>query len=287
MIRIDFHSHTTASDGSDTPLELLLKAGSMGLTHLAITDHDTTAGVREGCRVLSDSMPKLICGIELSCSGAPGKCHMLGLGIAPENITLCGTLERVQSARNERNELIAGRLTQLGIPCDINDVRKYASDDGVVGRPHFAQWLIANGHCNDMHHAFRAYLGDDAKAFMPVDCLTPADGIAIIHAAGGRAYIAHPMLLRLKAHETLEQRLKVLADAGMDGIEVFYPEHTPVQNERLARMAVKFGLTMTAGSDYHGASRPHNVLGRMTDTGQPPIDQIDPWLLQKAISPVH
>jgi len=287
VIRIDFHSHTTASDGSDTPLELLLKAGSMGLTHLAITDHDTTAGVREGCRVLSDTMPKLICGIELSCSGPPGRCHMLGLGIAPENATLCGTLERVQSARNERNELIAGRLTQLGIPCDINDVRKYASDDGVVGRPHFAEWLIANGHCNDMHHAFRAYLGDDAKAFMPVDCLTPADGIAIIHAAGGRAYIAHPMLLRLKAHETLEQRIKVLADAGMDGIEVYYPEHTPVQNERLARLAVKFGLTKTGGSDYHGASRPHNVLGRMTDTGQPPIDQIDPWLLEMAISPVR
>jgi predicted metal-dependent phosphoesterase TrpH len=259
----------------------------MGLTHLAITDHDTTAGVREGCRVLSESMPKLICGIELSCSGAPGKCHMLGLGIDPGNVTLCGTLERVQSARNERNELIAGRLTQLGIPCDINDVRKYASDDGVVGRPHFAQWLIANGHCNDMHHAFRAYLGDDAKAFMPVDCLTPAEGIAIIHAAGGRAYIAHPMLLRLKAHEPLEQRIKVLADAGMDGIEVFYPEHTPVQNERLARMAVKFGLTMTGGSDYHGRSRPHNVLGRMTDTGQPPIDQLDPWLLEMAISPVR
>ena len=259
----------------------------MGLTHLAITDHDTTAGVREGCRVLSDTMPKLICGIELSCSGPPGRCHMLGLGIAPENATLCGTLERVQSARNERNELIAGRLTQLGIPCDINDVRKYASDDGVVGRPHFAEWLIANGHCNDMHHAFRAYLGDDAKAFMPVDCLTPADGIAIIHAAGGRAYIAHPMLLRLKAHETLEQRIKVLADAGMDGIEVYYPEHTPVQNERLARLAVKFGLTKTGGSDYHGASRPHNVLGRMTDTGQPPIDQIDPWLLEMAISPVR
>jgi predicted metal-dependent phosphoesterase TrpH len=259
----------------------------MGLTHLAITDHDTTAGVREGCRILSEFMPKLICGIELSCSGAPGKCHMLGLGIDPGNVTLCGTLERVQSARNERNELIAGRLTQLGIPCDINDVRKYASDDGVVGRPHFAQWLIANGHCNDMHHAFRAYLGDDAKAFMPVDCLTPAEGIAIIHAAGGRAYIAHPMLLRLKAHEPLEQRIKVLADAGMDGIEVYYPEHTPVQNERLARMAVKFGLTMTAGSDYHGKSRPHNVLGRMTDTGQPPIDQLDPWLLEMAISPAH
>jgi predicted metal-dependent phosphoesterase TrpH len=138
-----------------------------------------------------------------------------------------------------------------------------------------------------MHHAFRAYLGDNAKAYMPVDCLTPAEGIAIIHAAGGRAYIAHPMLLRLKAHETLEQRIKVLQDSGMDGIEVYYPEHTPVQSERLTRMAVKLGLTITAGSDYHGTSRPQSILGRMTDGLRAPIDQIDPWLLEKAISPAH
>ncbi len=285
MTRIDFHSHTTASDGSDTPLELLMKAGSMGLTHLAITDHDTTYGVREGCRILSSGMPNLVCGIELSCSGPPGKCHMLGLGIDPENALLCSTLERVQNARTERNALIAGRLTQLGMPCDINDVRKYASDDGVVGRPHFAQWLIANGHCNDMHHAFRAYLGDDAKAFMPVDCLTPSEGIAIIHAAGGRAYIAHPMLLRLKSHETMEVRIKALVESGMDGIEVYYPEHTPVQTEKLARLATKFGLTITGGSDYHGISRPHNRLGQMTDGKQPPIEQVDPWLLERALSP--
>lgn len=282
---IDFHTHTTASDGSDGPLQLLSKATSIGLTHLAITDHDTTFGVREGCRIHTSGMPKLLCGIELSCSGSPGKCHMLGLGIDPFNETLCGTLERVQKAREERNALIAGRLTQLGMPCDISDVRKYASDDGVIGRPHFAQWLIANGYCKDMHHAFKAYLGDDAKAYMPVDCLTPADGIAIIHAAGGRAFIAHPMLLRLKAHETLELRVKALVDAGMDGIEVYYPEHTPAQSEKLTRLAVKYGLTVSGGSDYHGVSRPHNVLGRTTDNKPAPIDQIDPWLLEKAISP--
>lgn len=287
MICIDFHSHTTASDGSDSPRELLLKAGSTGLTHLAITDHDTTFGVREGCRILTAEMPNLLCGIELSCSGAPGKCHMLGLGIDPDNATLCGTLERVQRAREERNGLIAKRLTQLGMPCELMDVRKYASDDGVVGRPHFAQWLIANGHCNDMHHAFKAYLGDDAKAYMPVDCLTPAEGIDIIHAAGGRAYIAHPMLLRLKAHETLELRIKALVDAGMDGIEAYYPEHTPAQSEKLSRLATKFGLGITGGSDYHGVSRPHNVLGRATDHKPAPIDQIDPWLLEKTISPAH
>lgn len=281
-MRIDFHTHSTASDGSDTPLELLLQADVAGLTHIAMTDHDTLFGVRSAMQNRPPSNLKFLAGIELSCSGFPGKCHILGLGIDPFCATFEENLSLVQAGRLERNTLIASRLTQLGIECHLADVAKYAHDDGVIGRPHFAQWLIDSGHCRDMNHAFKAYLGDNAKAYMPVDTLSPEEGIRIIQAAGGKAYIAHPMLLRLKSQETIEQRIRLLKDYGLDGMEVFYPEHTPFQTEMLMRLATKYELMMTGGSDYHGRHRPNNHLGRVTDGLPVPVAFIDPFLLESA-----
>jgi hypothetical protein len=278
----DLHTHTTASDGTLTPTELVRAARERGLSLLAITDHDTTAGVAEARRAAAGdgAAVRIVPGVELSAEGPPGKCHLLGLGIDPDDETLREALARLSGDRQTRNARMAERLRALGVPLTLDEVAAVAPAGANVGRPHFAQALVEKGIVVTLKEAFDRFLGDGAPAYVAKAVLSPADAIALIHGAGGRAFVAHPGLLRLREHETHEGRLRDLQALGMDGVEAYYGAHAPAQTERFLRLARKLGLLVTGGSDFHGANKPEVLLGAVVDGRPLPLGALPPELLR-------
>lgn len=265
---VDLHTHTTASDGSLTPTELVYAAKAAGLDILAVTDHDTVAGVAEAQAAAKEVELILVPGVELSAEGAPGKCHLLGLFIDPEHEELRTTLAQLSQNRGERNEKIIGRLRALGVEITIDEVISAAPYGANVGRPHFAQVLVDKGVVPDFAAAFTRYLADDGAAYVEKATLTPAECAALVHRAGGICLVAHPGLLKLHAHETREGRLKAYGEAGIDGIEAYYSQHSPAEEAQFLRLAEKYGWQFSGGSDFHGAPKPHVPLG-IVRSGQP------------------
>ena len=269
----DFHAHTTASDGTATPHELVQTALAAGLTYLAVTDHDTAkavgAVVTEAVRL--GGTLKIVPGVEVSARGTPGSCHLLGLGVDYLHPALEGTLNGVLAARNERNHLLADRLTRLNVLVSVDEATAAAPIGANVGRPHFAQVLVAKGYAASLQEAFDKYLGDNSAGFVPKDDLSPADAIALIYSVGGLAFLAHPGLLNLARHETMETRVRAYKDAGLDGIEAYYSRHTPATTDLFLRLATKYNLLVTGGSDYHGANRPGTYLNQILNEGTEPL----------------
>lgn len=270
----DLHTHTTASDGSLTPTELVHAAAARGLSVLAVTDHDTTAGIREAAQAAQAVGIRLVPGVELSAEGPPGKCHLLGLGIDSENDGLKRTLAELSESRRTRNDRMAGRLRALGVPVTLEEVAAVAPPGANIGRPHFAELLVRRGIVGSLPEAFNRFLGDDAPAYVPKDVLSPAAAIALIQAAGGLAFLAHPGLVRLAAHETPETRLSALQQRGLNGVEAYYSQHTPAQTERFLRIAEKLGLLVTGGSDFHGSPKPDVPLGVVYDGHALPLERL-------------
>lgn len=275
----DLHAHTTASDGSFTPTELVEAARALGLSHLAVTDHDTTAGVAEAAEAARAAGIRLVPGVELSAEGPPGKCHLLGLGIDPGHAGLTRKLAELSEARRTRNARIARRLQELGIPLTLEEVVAVAPPGANVGRPHFAQALIGKGVVATVAEAFSRYLAEGAPAYLPKDVLTPEEAIRLIHAAGGLAFLAHPGLVRLGSDETLRGRITALRALGLDGVEVFYPLHTPEQVQELGEIARDLNLLVTGGSDFHGTAKPDIPLGVVVEGGGVPIAHLPAALL--------
>lgn len=264
----DLHAHTTASDGSLTPTQLVHAAKDAGLFLLAVTDHDTVAGLAEAAEAARAIGIRLLPGVELSAEGAPGKCHLLGLGIDPHNETLQTTLAELSVNRRARNARMIERLQALGVAITLDEVVQAAPPGANVGRPHFAQVLLERRVVTSLPEAFDRFLGDDAPAYVEKVTLSPADAIALVHQANGKAFWAHPGLTRLGQHETHETRVGALKNVGLDGLEAYYPAYTPVETEKFVRLAQKLGLLVTGGSDFHGAPKPYTALGRVID-GQP------------------
>ena len=264
----DLHTHTTASDGTLTPTELVTAAHALGISLLAVTDHDTTAGVAEAQAVATRLQMSFLPGVELSAEGAPGKCHLLGLGINPCHARLNETLSQLSEHRRQRNEKMINRLNALGVAITMDDVLAVAPDGANLGRPHFAAALIASGTVADTREAFTRFLGDDSAAYITKETLSPAAAIALVHDAGGLCFLAHPGLLRLAAHETYESRFRALQALGLDGIEAYYSSYSPADEARFLRLAEKLSLLVTGGSDFHGANKLHVPLGIVRD-GQP------------------
>jgi predicted metal-dependent phosphoesterase TrpH len=279
----DLHSHTTASDGTFTPTELINAARAAELSYVAVTDHDTTGGLAEAISAARVAGLRFIPGVELSAEGAPGKCHLLGLGIDPAHAEMNEMLAQLSANRRERNEKIAQRLTSLGIPLTLEEVTLSAPPGANVGRPHFAQFLVDKGVVSTIKEAFDRYLSDTGPAYVKKAVLTPEEAISLIHKAGGLCFIAHPGLVRLAEHETDETRIAALKALGMDGVEVYYPAHTPAQAERFLRLAQKMGLLVTGGSDFHGANKPHITLGRVVEDARLPAESISPQVLVRAL----
>ena len=256
---VDFHVHSTASDGTCTPSELAERA--RGFAAIALTDHDNCDGVAE--------WPG-IAGIELSIE--PGadfdKFHLLGLGIDPENGGLRAFLKRILEGRNDRNARILVNFRRLGI--EMTDIETYAHGEGLA-RPHFARWLVDHGHAADIKDAFAKYLlpdsPDETRCYEERWHPSQEDAFRVIHGAGGICVMAHPKYWRNDWKKTgpdyaaAERGLAALKERGLDGVEALYQANTNEENIGFTRIATKLGYLKTAGSDFHGSNKPTIPLG--------------------------
>ena len=268
---VDFHVHSTASDGTCTPSELAEKA--TGFAAIALTDHDNTDGLKEFASIplsTSTSSLHLIPGIELSIEPGKGfdKFHLLGLGIDPKNEGLQIFLRHILDGRNDRNARIIENFRRLGI--GLADVETYAHGE-VLARPHFARWLVDHGYAADMKEAFAKYLLPDSP--VATRCYEERwhppqeEAFRAIHAAGGICVMAHPKYWCTDWKTTgpdyaaVERELAALRERGLDGVEALYQANTNEENIAFTRIATKLGYLKTAGSDFHGSNKPTIPLG--------------------------
>jgi predicted metal-dependent phosphoesterase TrpH len=269
-MRIDLHTHTLASDGQLSPAELLRQAAAAGVNLLAITDHDTIAGVAELDTYTAPACT-VIPGIELSTHWRKIGIHILGLNIDLQNTALLSGIAQQQAGRLQRAERIAEKLEKLGFS-DLLDGANKLAGDSVVGRPHFAQHLVNSGQVKSMKEAFRKFLGpgkpgDIRDVWAPME-----EVIAWIHAAGGSAILAHPAKYRL-TNLKMEELVKDFRADGGDAIEVISGKQDPTLTSRLGRLASRIGLQASAGSDFHRPGQAWAALGDVAPlpTGCRPI----------------
>ncbi|HAZ64965.1 MAG TPA: hypothetical protein DCZ72_15330 [Armatimonadetes bacterium] len=265
---VDLHSHTVHSDGTLTPTELLALADARGLQTIAITDHDQLDAYDD----LPATPPRveLVVGVELSLTWPRGNLHLLGYHIDPANPALRATLRDLRAARVERNEEMVARLRAAGFDVSLEQLAALAGR-AHIGRPHMAQALVDLGAVGSIAEAFHRYLADDSPLYVPRRDLSFAEGIELIHGAGGVAVLAHPAQTRLGERDLADAVVRWARD-GLDGLEVWYPSHTPRQRRAYRDLARRLQLIATAGSDFHGATKPGIELGQ--PGGRPPAEQI-------------
>ena len=256
---IDLHSHTTASDGQYTPVELVERAAKAGLKVLAITDHDTVAGIAPASIEAARHGLRLIPGIEVSAFINDREVHILGHFLDTAEARLAGFAELLRGERDTRMEQMVAKAQALGFPVTMAQVRGLAGGSPLT-RPHLARVLVELGYCSSTRDAFDRFLKDRGPMWVERYKLTAEDAIALIHGAGGVATLAHPGPSKVERHE-LEQ----LRKAGLDGLEVAHSDHPPSLREKLLVIASDLGLVPTAGSDFHGEKvAPDRELGSTT-----------------------
>ncbi|MDE0120215.1 MAG: PHP domain-containing protein [bacterium] len=255
---VDLHTHTTASDGSDSPAELVSAAAALGLSAVAVTDHDTTEGLAEAEAAASRAGIELVKGLELSLQWGLGAMHLLVLLIEDRDY-LSSRLVRVREGRTRRNLKVVELLRSRGMDVTLEEVREEGGS-GTIGRPHLASLLVKKGYAPDIPAAFDLYLGRGRPAYVERFRLDPADAIAAAHAAGGVAVLAHPLTLGVEGGR-LSAVLEELAEQGLDGMEAHYGAYDPPTRRSLTELARRHGLVPSGGSDYHGRFKPDVKLG--------------------------
>ncbi len=283
MQHIDLHCHSIFSDGTMTPTELVAMALKEKLGGLAITDHDTIAGVPELLAAADKVGLPALSGVELSANHGDTPIHILGYGFDPGNPALNNDLAHLQQTRKTRNEKIITNLFELGIDITYDEMQAIAGD-GVVGRPHFGQLLINLGKVQSMQGAFDKYLRKGRPAYAAREKLPVVEAIKTIHKAKGLAILAHPGIIPLDRNKTLDL-INAFLDLGLDGIEVYYPAHSPGWRKQLVALCVNENLAVTGGSDYHGDIRPGTRLGTMQKNQRVPFDVL--LQLQQRIQLIH
>jgi predicted metal-dependent phosphoesterase TrpH len=274
MPRIDLHTHTTASDGSLSPEDLVRLAKQQGVTALAVTDHDSVAGLSralaEGQRLGVEIIP----GIEISCLYKDIELHILGYFINPEDPLLQPTLARYLASRDDRNPRIVERLRALGCDLTYEEVKSLAGA-ATIGRPHIAKVLMRKGYVRSVTEAFDRYLADGGPAYVTRVLPTPEEAIGLIRQVGGLPVLAHPVYAsRLK--EPIEQVCATLKRFGLAGLETVYSSHTPQQTDHYRQVARDLGLLVTGGSDFHGDSKPNLLVGTGYGGLEVPADLLEP-----------
>jgi 3',5'-nucleoside bisphosphate phosphatase len=252
---VDLHTHSTASDGTLPPEEVIAAAQKCGLFALALTDHDTIDGVRAARDAGDRAGIRVIAGVELSAFEGEREVHLLALHLSQLE-SLEKRLLELRASRHARAGRIVEKLNSIGIPLSLDEVLK-ESNGGAVGRPHVARALMARGLVSDFKDAFMRYLGANGSAFVPKDKLSAEDAIAIAHEAGAIAVWAHP------GDGGRRERLEPLVAAGLDGIEVRHPSHSSEDTKRLQALADFFNLVPSGGSDWHGSNEGPRRLGMM------------------------
>lgn len=257
---IDLHLHSTFSDGSLTPEQLVAESKKIGLSAIALTDHDNLDGVfsfLKACRRLEiRGLP----GVEVSVDILKGTMHILGYFIDFQSPGLLAHIARLKAGRAARNAEILKKLNNLGMPLTMPEVAGFAGQDN-VGRLHFAQALQARGYVTRIQEAFNRYLAKGKSGYAERQRFTPARGVEMIRQAGGLPVLSHPFTLEL-APDALDRLVKELAQAGLQGIEVYYPQHNAGQLKQYLGLAKKFNLVATGGTDFHGKAMPDIKIGR-------------------------
>ncbi|OIJ98208.1 PHP domain-containing protein [Streptomyces monashensis] len=260
-MRIDLHCHSTASDGTDTPAELVRNAAAAGLDVVALTDHDTTRGYGEAIAALPAGLT-LVTGAELSCRVDDVSMHMLAYLFDPEEPALLAERELVRDDRVPRAQAMVARLNDLGVPVTWEQVERIAAG-GSVGRPHVATALVELGVVPTVSDAFtEEWLADGGRAFVEKHETDPFEAIRLVKGAGGVCVFAHPAAAK-RGRTVSEARIAEMAAAGLDGIEVDHMDHEADARDRLRGLAKDLDLLVTGSSDYHG-SRKTVALGAYT-----------------------
>ena len=252
---IDLHMHSTASDGTDTPEQLIMKCAKLNLQYSSITDHDTIDAQEQAAGTAKKYGIKYLTGVEFSVMHE-GELHILGYGIDIASSHLHAELELLRESRLERIDMILQKLHACNISISRADVVRNASGN-TLGRPHVALALIEKGYASDFTEAFNKYLNEEGLCYVKRRKLNPEDAIRLILGAGGTAVLAHPKFIRTRNLEGLVVEMKAM---GLAGIEAFYPAHNDQEVQRFEELAKKHGLIVTSGSDYHGAMRMHSAI---------------------------
>ena len=267
-MRIDLHTHSSVSDGTDTPEELVRKAAAAGLDVVALTDHDTfdglNAAVAEGQRI----GVQVLRGMELSCSRGGDSVHLLAYGADPLNADLVAELALVRGGRKGRLTGVLMKLAELGVPVSEAEVMAQVGDSPSVGRPHIADAMIKAGHVGDREEAFDRFLAEGGPAHVHRYAIELERGIDLVHAAGGVAVIGHPWG-RGREHVLPPALLSALAaEHGLDGVEVDHQDHDASTRAQLRTLAAELGLLVTGSSDYHGTGKLDHDLGCNTTAAE-------------------
>lgn len=260
-MKADLHMHSTASDGVYTPEALMNLAADLGYTHVALTDHDSTAGIPLALEAAKRRGMQLIPGVELSC-GAQKEIHVLGYGFDPENAALRAFCEARVAQRVARTEAMVQRLCELGKPIEMKRVRELAR--GVIARPHVARAMVEAGYVTSVADAFDRYLKPGRPAYVPKEDVKVAEAVRLIAQAGGIAVLAHPM--ELKMGETqLESLIGEWRSQGLSGVEVYHPSAQNNHAAFLHNLARREGMLVTGGSDFHGEAVRKSSIGEGLD----------------------
>ncbi len=254
-MRIDLHTHSDRSDGTDKPAELVRRAHDSGVDVLALTDHDTTEGWDEAAAAAEQVGISLVRGIEISTRYAGHGVHLLAYLPDPTHPELVEELDRVLEGRNDRLPATLARLRALGIDIEADHVRELAGDAAALGRPHVADALVARGVVRDRDQAFADYLGPNGPAYVDRYAADLVTMLGTVAAAGGVSVIAHPWASRYKHTALDEAGLAALQEHGLAGIEVDHEDHSPEVRSTLAGIARNLGLVATGSSDYHGLGK--------------------------------
>jgi len=250
---LDLHNHTTASDGVLAPSALIERAHSLGITDIAVTDHDTLGGLDEACSTGEALGVNVYQGIEISATREDGgSLHILGYGFNLDAEPLLSVIDLLRNARKLRNEKICVKLQEHGMEITISELKRIAQS--IIGRPHFARLMIEKGYVNDINEAFEKWLGVGCPGYVDKEVLSPAQAIETIRQSGGIAVLAHP-LAYAKDAKKLETLLEKLTRFGLGGVEVYYGAYSQAERAMIGCFADRFDLLPGGGSDFH--SDPH------------------------------
>ncbi|MFP3155138.1 PHP domain-containing protein [Lachnospiraceae bacterium ZAX-1] len=256
MKYIDLHVHSTKSDGTFTPSEIILLAAQQQLSAIALTDHDTVSGIAKAHTAIKEHGidMELVPGVELSTDYNGIEVHLLGYYIDTDNASFLQKLTLFQDSRTERNAKMIGKLQQEGFDISLAALRA-TFPDSILTRAHFARFLTEMGLVKNIETVFSNYLGDDCRCYVPREKITPFEAIDLIHAGNGLAFFAHPLLCHMNSDQ-LRYFVKSMAEHGLSGIEAIYSTHTPADERNMKRLAKDYGLLISGGSDFHGNNKP-------------------------------
>ena len=257
MDTIDLHTHSTFSDGTFTPLQLVKYAEEKGLKAFALTDHDTTEGVKEAKSI--ETNVEVISGVEISTRYDKKEIHIVGLYVNENDADLNKQLKYYREKRVTRNFEILEKLNSLGVNITIDDVKESCTGD-VISRAHIAKALVSKGFVGSYTEAFDRYLGDNKCAYVPRETLNYEESMELITKAGGVPVLAHPLLYKM-SDSNLENMMVKLRQKGLKAVEVYYSTHSNSDTQHVMAMANRVGLIYSGGSDFHGATKPKIDMG--------------------------